>query len=80
MEKYKLVAIILAVICILQFGVIMWSWSYGNQIVEMEDECGNVICKGYTAYSFDPVESMCYCWSGDKLASEINMRSPEWKK
>ena len=67
MNKWKVAAIILIIVCVLETSLIIWIYNYGTKLIEHEYECIYTICDGYGEYIYDDFEDVCYCYTDYEL-------------
>lgn len=72
--RWKLIAWIFIIICIIQTAFIVWSYSMGTEYIEHEAKCSNTICRGEAdAYVYEPYEDKCYCYKNGEIIKEEYM-------
>lgn len=65
MNKWKVIAIILFVLLLLESFILLWSYNLGNKIIEQENECSINICKDYDSYYVE--SNICYCYEDNEV-------------
>ena len=74
-ELWRLIAISLFVIIVLETTLFIWIYSLGVESMNDELECEMNICGDdkYTAYFYDSYDSICYCWEYKELTYQEYM-------
>jgi hypothetical protein len=65
MNGWKVFAIILLIIVILETFLIGYFFKVGMEAIEQETECSINICSEYDAFAYDEYEEVCYCYLND---------------
>jgi len=79
---WKVSTIILLISLILETSLFFWAINLGTESIEKENECIVNVCgfnsygksEKYDAFSFDEVESICYCFKDRKIEKEEYIR------
>ena len=73
-KTWKVLAIVFMSICLLQTLLITWAWTSGNEIINNEIECANVICfnDDYDSFFYEASTDICYCYRyGEIVHSQV---------
>ena len=64
---WKVTAIILIVIVLLETSFIVYAYNIGTKEIDGRLKCSNVICYNMGSESFTYEQGICNCWKGDKI-------------
>lgn len=69
-ENWKILAIVLLIVVIVETSLIGWFWLLGAHYLEKESECSINVCgdKMYESYYYDDYEGICYCFADGEVA------------
>ena len=69
-KAWKVTAIIFILLFLIETALVVWIFSVGINEINQETECQINVCNKpeYTAYEFDTVDNMCYCYIEDEVA------------
>jgi|TARA_Y100000310_G_scaffold159030_1_gene158460 hypothetical protein len=70
MNGWKVLAIILIVVVVLETGLIVWAYNWGTEAAENESACSINVCMNYDAYIYDDYEKICYCYEGNEIVHQ----------
>jgi hypothetical protein len=65
-EYWRIFAIIMFVIALVETAILGWAWSAGNSMVRNKAFCANDICgndPSSTSFSFDDYTNVCKCYN-----------------
>jgi len=72
-NKWKVIAWIFIVLCILETILIICAYNVGTNMIENENRCSLQYCglgdsySPYDAYAFDTTSNTCYCYTGNEI-------------
>ena len=66
---WKTTAFIFIGLWLLTVGTFIWLIAIGTEAINNETECAVNVCEDdtYTAYFYDDMEGVCYCYSGSEI-------------
>jgi len=67
---WKVAAIILGVIVILQTSLFIGLMKIGSDVIDKENECMYNICTEADTYYYDAYEGICYCYIDNELVHQ----------
>lgn len=73
MTNWKTLAIILAVILLLQSLLLIYFWNMGGVIIDNENICSINVCADDDFYDYDTYTKICSCYKGTDLAKQEYM-------
>jgi hypothetical protein len=66
-KAWKVAAIILAVIVLLQTSLIIWAWNAGNEAYVNEEICAINHCNEHDSYFYDDLNKVCHCYENKEI-------------
>ena len=67
MNGWKVFAIVLLILFILETVGVFWIASVGLNLMNKEKECQINVCADYDSFYFDDIESTCYCYRNNEM-------------
>jgi len=68
MNGWRVFAIALLIITILETLFICWAFVVGTNTIEKENTCSYNICENYGSYVYDDYTGLCYCYENGEVA------------
>lgn len=72
--NWKILAIVLFVIVVIETGILVWAWESGNREIKNEVICKVEVCKDYETYYYDNYEGVCYCFVNGEVEKAEQLR------
>ena len=76
MNKWKITAIILLIICVIESSIIIWGYMESDRYWDNDLKCSMNICEDgdYTSYYYSPTTGICYCYQDEEIKHEEYIR------
>lgn len=74
MNKWKITAIIFIIITLLETSLIIWTFNYGIESIENENECIYNVCSNYSTYNYDEFSKVCSCFEDEMVVYQKYIR------
>jgi hypothetical protein len=73
--NWKILAIILLVIVLLENGLIFWGYASNSQVEKETNICYYDVCEDYSNAYYDSSNKVCDCYESDLMGNEVIAKS-----